>query len=48
MNNISNLKNGSFTFIENIKKVSEHFILSLGGLLSVFAKNTILTVEENP
>lgn len=42
MDSIASLKGGSFTFIENIEKASEHFILSMSGLLSVFAKNVKL------
>ncbi|CAD8192542.1 unnamed protein product [Paramecium octaurelia] len=48
MNNISNLKGGTFTFIENIAKASEHFILAMSGMLSVLAKNVKLVIEENP
>lgn len=48
MNNISNLKGGTFTFIENIAKASEHFILAMSGMLSVLAKNVKIVIEENP
>ncbi|CAD8206870.1 unnamed protein product [Paramecium pentaurelia] len=48
MNNISNLKGGTFTFIENISKASEHFILAMSGMLSVLAKNVKFIIEENP
>ncbi|CAD8117925.1 unnamed protein product [Paramecium sonneborni] len=48
MNNISNLKGGTFTFIDNINKASEHFILAMSGMLSVLAKNVKFIIEENP
>ena len=38
MKNISNLKNGGFYYIENLKKVSDWFILSLSGLLTVLGE----------
>lgn len=32
------MKDGNFYFIENLKKVSDWFILSLSGLLTVLAE----------
>lgn len=46
MNNIANFKNGTFNFIENIEKASEYFVLSMSGLLSIFAENVEVFVEE--
>lgn len=39
MNEISNLKDGSFYYIENIKTVDEAFVNALGGLISVVGLN---------
>jgi hypothetical protein len=39
MNNISAYKNGNFCYIENIEKASEYFVLSMSGMLSIFAQN---------
>lgn len=47
MSNIANLKGGKFAFIDKIDRVSEHFILAMGGMLSVKAKNVKLVVESN-
>ncbi|CAD8201589.1 unnamed protein product [Paramecium octaurelia] len=46
MNNIANLKGGQFVYIDNIQRVSEHFILAMSGMLSVKAKNVVLTVKQ--
>ncbi|CAK94086.1 unnamed protein product (macronuclear) [Paramecium tetraurelia] len=46
MNNIANLKGGQFVYIDQIQRVSEHFILAMSGMLSVKAKNVILTVKQ--
>ncbi|CAD8203337.1 unnamed protein product [Paramecium pentaurelia] len=46
MNYIANLKGGQFVYIDQIQKVSEHFILAMSGMLSVKAKNVILTVKQ--
>ena len=39
MTKIAKLKNGNFYFIKELNKISEWFILSLSGLLTVLAEN---------
>ncbi|CAD8189525.1 unnamed protein product [Paramecium pentaurelia] len=46
MNNIANLKGGQFVYIDQIQRVSEHFILAMSSMLSVKARNVILTVKQ--
>ncbi|CAD8110764.1 unnamed protein product [Paramecium sonneborni] len=46
MNNIANLKGGQFVYIDQIQRVSEHFILAMSSMLSVKAKNVILKVKQ--
>jgi hypothetical protein len=38
MNNIANVKNGNFYYIEDVKKASEYFLLSMSGMLSIVAE----------
>jgi glycyl-tRNA synthetase beta subunit len=46
MNNIATFKNGTFNYIENIKKASEYFVLSMSGMLNTFAHNVKVVLEE--
>ena len=39
MNKLAEMKNGHFYFIEELDKVDEAFVNSLGGLMSVVAQN---------
>lgn len=48
MNQISNYKGGTFTFIDKIEKASEHFILAMSGMLSVFANKVTVQIKPSP
>jgi hypothetical protein len=44
MNNIATYKNGNFYYIENVTKASEYFVLSLSGLLAIFAEKVCVKI----
>lgn len=45
MTRIAQLKGGSFYYIENLKTISEWFVLSLSGILTVLGDNVEITVN---
>ena len=45
MNKLANLRDGSFFFIEDYKKVGEYFVSVLGGCLCMISKNAELDVK---
>lgn len=47
MTDIARFKEGNFYYIENLKKVSEWFVLSLSGLLTVCGEDVQITLKEN-
>lgn len=47
MSALSNLKDGSFNFIDKLDTVDEVFVDCLGGLISVVAQNVKICVEAN-
>jgi len=49
MRNIAEKNKGGYYYIENVKKVSEWFILSISGLLSLLGENLSINVKvTNP
>jgi len=44
MDDLAKLKDGTFYFIEQIDKVGECFADCVGGLISVVAKNGVISV----
>ena len=45
MNRLANIRDGSFFYVENYKKVSEYFITVLGGVVSVISQNVKINVK---
>lgn len=43
---IAKMKDGNFYFIENLKKVSDWFILSLSGLLTVLGEKIQIRLKK--
>ena len=48
MAKIAQLQGGYFYYIEDLKKISEWFVLSLSGILTVLAENVEITVNAEP
>ena len=44
LNNIAQLKSGNFYFVQDLKSISDWFILSLSGLLSVVAESVQVSI----
>ena len=45
MNRLANIRDGSFFYVENYKKVSEYFVTVLGGCISVISKNVKINIK---
>ena len=45
MNKLANIRDGSFFYVEDYKKVSEYFVTVLGGCVSVISKNVIIKIK---
>ena len=45
MNRLANIRDGSFFYVENYKKVSEYFVTVLGGYISVISKNVKINIK---
>jgi Mg-chelatase subunit ChlD len=45
MNRLANIRDGSFFYVEDYKKVSEYFVTVLGGVVSVISKNVKINVK---
>ena len=45
MNRLANIRDGSFFYVENYKKVSEYFVTVLGACVSVISKNVKINIK---
>ena len=45
MDRLANIRDGSFFYVENYKKVSEYFVTVLGGCVSVISKNVKINIK---
>ena len=45
MNKLANIRDGSFFYVEDYKKVSEYFVTVLGGCISVISKNVKINIK---
>ena len=45
MNRLANIRDGSFFYVEDYKKVSEYFVTVLGGVVSVISKNVKINIK---
>ena len=45
MNRLANLRDGSFFYVQDYKKVSEYFVTVLGGCVSVISKNVKVAIK---
>ena len=45
MNGLANLRDGSFFYVEDYKKVAEYFVTVLGGCVSIISKNVKINIK---
>ena len=45
MNGLANLRDGSFFFVQDYKKVAEYFVTVLGGCVSIISKNVKINIK---
>ena len=45
MNQLANIRDGSFFYVQDYKKVSEYFVAVLGGCVSIISKNVKVSVK---